>query len=140
MTSSGLNYGGVALALATLFLLVMVSPEASAGPSGTDGPPLESLSDPLLLDLAGDRTAPFAADEESSQWARQRAGGPKPDPVLLVASLNANDAGSKAAEAPSPPHVPKLWDRLSPPQRRVFGCVLALVAGALSGSTFTAPQ
>jgi hypothetical protein len=62
-------------------------------------------------------------------------------------SINAEllSSGSKDTESGSAPPVAstsqlKLWDRLSPLQRRALGVVLSLTAGLLSGSTFTPPQ
>lgn len=135
MTSSGLNYVGVALAVGTLFLLVLVQPETAKAPDesaerGDAGNETQATS--LLLPLV-DRAAESASPPDIDSKARQR---------VAAASLNADV--ERPLEKPSNPAIDpptlKLWDRLTPIQRRALGFCLALIAGLLSGSTFTAPQ
>lgn len=145
VSSPPLNYGGVALALVTLGLLVLVQPEAAsaaaAAVSDGAGIVLEAqLSESLLPadDLAG-AGAPLSLQGATSEEAAQGRLRAK-RPAGASVSLNAGDVlvEKMSSHAPSPP--PKLWDRLPPLPRRAFGTSLALLAGVLSGSTFTAPQ
>lgn len=140
--SSGLNYGGVVLAVATLALLVVVQPETSAavleaGKAG-DGvtAPHDAFDVPLLTEALGSAGGVGAGGLDTpGEGTRHRVTVPA---ASGGGSLNATSGPDASAAPASPP--PKLWDRLSPGQRHAFGTTLALVAGALSGSTFTAPQ
>ena len=146
ISSPALNYGGVALALVTLGLLVLVQPEATstAVTEVARIAPEALLSERLLSAeeaAAGsspltDALASYASTADEAH-GRLRATRHKDASALI----NAGDVLPAPQAPPAPSQQPaKVWDRLPPVPRRVFGTTLALLAGVLSGSTFTAPQ
>jgi hypothetical protein len=135
----------VLLALITLGALVMIQPEAAgaAAPTVQASPDLEK--DALREPLVGDAFVVAGATVEPGE-ARRRPG--TMSEALSVNAAAATEASALAsvptpelgsALQATPPNV-KVWDRLPPLSKRVFGISLALVSGWLSGNTFTAPQ
>ena len=116
------NDGGVALVVLSLAMLAGVQPAVS---DGSDKVPVAAIND---LDA-----------EEGARAVSEPTTG-------LLASIN--DEGSAVEGNSAIIASPTSWETsgydfthaLSPLQRRIFGFGACIVAGALSGSTFTPPQ
>ena len=118
--SPAANDAGVALAVLSLALLAAMQP-AVAG-AASDGSPADGGDAALLVAINdGDGDDADGGDGESAAAATAAAAA-----AAAAASFEANGYDFTAA--------------LSPQQRRGFGLAASLVAGALSGSTFTPPQ
>ena len=109
--SPAANYAGVALAVLSLTLLAAMQP-AVAGANASVGDLAADGGDAALLAIDDD-------DDEKIAAAAAAA-------AASAAAFDANGYDFTAA--------------LSPLQRRGFGLAASIVAGALSGSTFTPPQ
>jgi hypothetical protein len=132
IASPGLNYVGVLTALGSLLVLVSVRPNTvdnalpQGGGGGGNDDGAESVGAGAALlgahdDVDGDDASASLAAE--ARWKKTDG-----------------DAGPPPAAAAAGGGDRKWTDALSPPQRRTFGVCAALVAGTMSGSTFTPPQ
>lgn len=127
------NYAGVALAVLSLAVLAAVQPAVADG------------SDRTALDAAAAAIA--GRDVNDELVAIGSGGGSDGGGERLLLQLN-SDVGAprkapsvaEAAEAAFEERGYDFTARLSPAQKRVFGLAACVVAGALSGSTFTPPQ
>jgi len=123
VNSVGLNTAGVVAIFGALLLTIAVQPAVDGAPGATptEDKPSESStpSSPLLANAV---TVGASLGEGSGSGGGSING---PQPAL---STTAQAGGWK-------------WtDALTPVQRRAVGVVLSIVAGTLSGSTFTPPQ
>jgi len=114
--SPATNYAGVALAVLSLCLLAAMQPAVA----GADGGPADGGDAALLVAINDDDDDDDNADDGGGGKSAAAAA------AAAAATFDANGYDFTAA--------------LSPLQRRGFGLAASLVAGALSGSTFTPPQ
>ena len=110
------NIAGVALAVVSLAVLAAVQPAVADG---------------------SDRAVRVAHDSSSERLLLPLDGGGVSDAPLKATSLS---AAAEAAEAAFEERGYDFTASLSPAQKRAFGLAACVVAGALSGSTFTPPQ
>jgi hypothetical protein len=120
------NVAGVALAVVSLAVLAAVQPAVADG------------SDKAALVANDDAAASISTSSTSSErLLLPLDGGGNGDAQLKAALL---PAVAEAAEAAFEERGYDFTASLSPAQKRAFGLAACVVAGALSGSTFTPPQ
>jgi len=122
--SEVMNDLGVALVLASLTILAFVQPASSEEAAAAAAPALGGDAD---------------ASEEAGAALLLEEGGGKPAAVGINAAAGPA-AGNGADDAHFALHGHDFTASLSPPQKRAFGFAAALVAGVMSGSTFTPAQ
>jgi hypothetical protein len=150
--STALNSAGVALGVLSLLVLSLATPavaegDARGGGSGGGGGGGGGKRALTLQGGAGDSdagAAPLLDDVAAGAAPLLGGGGTGAAPLLgdgdtgvapLLGDMSASDAAAAFAA--------NGWDvtsRLSPRGRRAFGLCACVLAGALTGSTFTPPQ
>ena len=157
----GFNVGGVLFAVASLLVLLQIRPNtvddtAAAGEendsasSERDFDHAPSAEAPLIeVDLDGHNRQQSAVARIFSSSGSSAAGQSGSDNStgglhagLLPESIFDDEANKgKLSPVISNPNEDSKWtDALSPSQKRLFGVCGCVVAGVMSGSTFTAPQ
>jgi hypothetical protein len=135
VTSDVLNSAGVALALLSLVILAAVQPALSDGGGGE-----------TTTRVPADKVALLEVETEMDAAGAAAAGGDRSAPLLPPASpseqavVNDPAAAAAAAAAHIDEHGYDVTVYLTARQKRVGGILFSLVAGLLSGSTFTAPE
>jgi uncharacterized membrane protein YdcZ (DUF606 family) len=135
VTSDVLNSAGVALALLSLVILAAVQPALSDGGGGE-----------TTTRVPADKVALLEVETEMDAAGAAAAGGDRSAPLLPPAPpseqavVNDPAAAAAAAAAHFDEHGYDVTVYLTARQKRVGGILFSLVAGLLSGSTFTAPE
>jgi len=138
-----LNYAGAGLILASLVLIALIQPTVSS-----NEPAAPAKLHPTLPESGAEAQAwlhpPEAATVDDAAVLRHRLlpGSEAGESVNASGVIGRPAAVEQVASASEAPAVagPKWTDRLSPLQKRVFGSAACMLAGCLSGSTFTPVQ
>jgi Transmembrane family, TMEM144 of transporters len=137
VTNDALNYGGIVLTFCSLVVLFFVKPSTveqtaaeAAGRTHQHEHAEEKIATAAIAGLEE------GLSDESSDTLRHRL----VNAPAVTASVALNNRAEKAEPQAAEEAEEKWTDKLSPTQKRIFGAVGCLVAGSLSGSTFTPAQ
>ena len=130
VANPGFNDAGVVLACLALSVYLFIKPESMGGKGGKGGKGGVGGAEQGLLDVDEEHDAAYVKGIITDGELASAAGG-----------INADGAKEGEAAAAAADGDETSWtDRLTEPQKRVFGVTMSVVSGLLYGSNFNPPQ